>query len=90
MHCPYCRNTDSRVIDSRTADDGTSIRRRRQCPGCNRRFTTTETTSLSVLKRSGASEPFSRAKVLVGVRKACQGRPSDASAPGRSGWAMSG
>ncbi|NLW99567.1 MAG: transcriptional repressor NrdR [Actinomycetales bacterium] len=75
MHCPYCRNTDSRVIDSRTADDGTSIRRRRQCPGCNRRFTTTETTSLSVLKRSGASEPFSRAKVLVGVRKACQGRP---------------
>lgn len=75
MHCPYCRNTDSRVIDSRTADDGTTIRRRRQCPQCNRRFTTTETTSLSVLKRSGASEPFSRAKVLVGVRKACQGRP---------------
>jgi len=75
MHCPYCRNTDSRVIDSRTADDGTSIRRRRQCPQCNRRFTTSETTSLSVLKRSGASEPFSRAKVLVGVRKACQGRP---------------
>ena len=75
MHCPYCRHTDSRVIDSRTADDGSSIRRRRQCPECNRRFTTTETTSLSVLKRSGASEPFSRAKVLVGVRKACQGRP---------------
>ena len=75
MHCPYCRHTDSRVIDSRTADDGSSIRRRRQCPECNRRFTTSETTSLSVLKRSGASEPFSRAKVLVGVRKACQGRP---------------
>lgn len=75
MHCPYCRHTDSRVIDSRTADDGSSIRRRRQCPECNRRFTTTETTSLSVLKRSGASEPFSRSKVLVGVRKACQGRP---------------
>lgn len=75
MHCPYCRNTDSRVIDSRTADDGSSIRRRRQCPACNRRFTTSETTSLSVLKRSGASEPFSRSKVLVGVRKACQGRP---------------
>ena len=75
MHCPYCRHTDSRVIDSRTADDGSSIRRRRQCPECGRRFSTTETTSLSVIKRSGASEPFSRTKVLVGVRKACQGRP---------------
>jgi transcriptional repressor NrdR len=75
MHCPFCRYTDSRVIDSRTADDGTAIRRRRQCPECNRRFTTVETTSLSVVKRSGATEPFSRSKVLVGVRKACQGRP---------------
>jgi transcriptional repressor NrdR len=75
MHCPFCRHTDSRVIDSRTADDGTAIRRRRQCPECNRRFTTVETTSLSVVKRSGANEPFSREKVLVGVRKACQGRP---------------
>lgn len=75
MHCPFCRHTDSRVIDSRTTDDGTTIRRRRQCPECNRRFTTLETSSLSVVKRSGASEPFSRAKVLSGVRKACQGRP---------------
>ncbi|MEO7132390.1 MAG: transcriptional regulator NrdR [Dermatophilaceae bacterium] len=75
MHCPFCRYTDSRVIDSRTTDDGTCIRRRRQCPECNRRFTTLETSSLSVVKRSGASEPFSRAKVLSGVRKACQGRP---------------
>ncbi|MEX1907283.1 MULTISPECIES: transcriptional regulator NrdR [Janibacter] len=75
MHCPFCRHTDSRVIDSRTADDGSSIRRRRQCPECNRRFTTLESASLSVTKRSGAAEPFSRAKVLVGVRKACQGRP---------------
>ena len=75
MHCPFCRYTDSRVIDSRTADDGTAIRRRRLCPECNRRFTTVETTSLSVVKRSGATEPFSRSKVLVGVRKACQGRP---------------
>ncbi|MEO7751817.1 MAG: transcriptional regulator NrdR [Terracoccus sp.] len=75
MHCPFCRHTDSRVIDSRTTDDGTAIRRRRQCPECNRRFTTLETSSLSVVKRSGASEPFSRAKVLTGVRKACQGRP---------------
>ena len=75
MHCPFCRNTDSRVVDSRTADDGGQIRRRRQCPACNRRFTTIETASLSVLKRSGVTEPFSRSKVLVGVRKACQGRP---------------
>ncbi len=75
MHCPFCRHTDSRVMDSRTTDDGSSIRRRRQCPECNRRFTTIETASLAVVKRSGATEPFSRAKVLVGVRKACQGRP---------------
>lgn len=75
MHCPYCRHGDSRVVDSRTSDDGSSIRRRRQCPQCGRRFTTVESTSLSVVKRSGAVEPFSRDKVLVGVRKACQGRP---------------
>jgi transcriptional repressor NrdR len=75
VHCPFCRHTDSRVIDSRTTDDGTSIRRRRQCPQCNRRFTTLETSSLNVIKRSGVTEPFSRAKVLSGVRKACQGRP---------------
>lgn len=75
MHCPFCRHTDSRVIDSRTTDDGASIRRRRQCPQCSRRFTTIESASLSVLKRSGVSEPFSREKVLAGVRKACQGRP---------------
>lgn len=75
MHCPFCRHFDSRVIDSRTTDDGTAIRRRRQCPECNRRFTTLESASLSVVKRSGATEPFSRDKILVGVRKACQGRP---------------
>jgi transcriptional repressor NrdR len=75
MHCPFCRHTDSRVVDSRATEDGASIRRRRQCPECGRRFTTIETTSLAVTKRSGASEPFSRDKVLAGVRKACQGRP---------------
>jgi len=75
VHCPFCRHTDSRVIDSRTADDGLSIRRRRQCPSCNRRFTTLESASLNVVKRSGATEPFSRMKVIAGVRKACQGRP---------------
>ena len=75
MHCPFCRHPDSRVVDSRTSDDGSSIRRRRQCPQCGRRFTTLETTSLSVVKRSGVTEPFSREKIVAGVRKACQGRP---------------
>jgi transcriptional repressor NrdR len=75
MHCPFCRHPDSRVIDSRTTDDGLSIRRRRQCPECGGRFTTIETASLYVVKRSGVMEPFSRDKVVVGVRKACQGRP---------------
>lgn len=75
MHCPFCRYPDSRVIDSRTSDDGLSIRRRRQCPECGRRFSTTETASLMVIKRSGVVEPFSREKIVLGVRKACQGRP---------------
>jgi len=75
MHCPFCRHADTRVVDSRIADDGSSIRRRRECPECGRRFTTVETASLSVLKRSGVSEPFSREKVVSGVKKACQGRP---------------
>ncbi len=75
MHCPYCRHDDSRVIDSRSADDGTSIRRRRECPECGRRFTTSETATLFVVKRSGVTEPFSRDKVVHGVKRACQGRP---------------
>jgi transcriptional repressor NrdR len=75
MHCPFCRNPDTRVVDSRVSDDGLAIRRRRQCPNCGRRFSTTETASLSVIKRNGVLEPFSREKVVSGVRKACQGRP---------------
>ncbi len=75
MHCPFCRNADSRVVDSRTADDGSSIRRRRECPACGKRFTTVETASLSVVKRNGVTEPFSRDKIVSGVKKACQGRP---------------
>lgn len=79
MHCPFCRYPDSRVTDSRTSDDGSSIRRRRQCPSCGMRFSTTETASLTVVKRSGVTEQFSRDKIVNGVRKACQGRPvSDA------------
>ena len=74
VHCPFCRHDGSRVVDSRTAEDGASIRRRRECTRCGRRFTTLETASLSVRKRSGAVDPFSRAKVIGGVRRACQGR----------------
>jgi transcriptional repressor NrdR len=75
MHCPYCRNTDTRVLDSRVADDGGAIRRRRACGECNRRFSTVEQMQLTVLKRSGATEPFERQKAIAGARKACKGRP---------------
>ncbi|HEX6337889.1 MAG TPA: transcriptional regulator NrdR [Jiangellaceae bacterium] len=74
MHCPFCRHPDSRVVDSRTADDGAAIRRRRQCPNCDRRFTTVEQVTLAVVKRCGVTEPFSREKIIAGVRRACQGR----------------
>ena len=75
MYCPYCRHPDSRVIDSRTAEDGAAIRRRRSCPACGRRFTTQETVILMVAKRSGVTEPFNRDKIVRGVQRACQGRP---------------
>lgn len=75
MNCPFCRSAETRVVDSRSNDDGTAIRRRRMCPSCSQRFTTVETMSMLVVKRSGVVEPFSREKVVSGVRKACQGRP---------------
>jgi len=62
-------------MDSRTSEDGSNIRRRRQCPECGARFSTLETSSLLVAKRGGTTEPFSRDKIVNGVRKACQGRP---------------
>ena len=77
MRCPFCRHADSRVIDSREVDEGQAIRRRRSCSACGRRFSTSETTMLAVLKRSGVTEQFSRDKVMAGVRRACQGRPVD-------------
>ena len=77
MRCPYCRHADSKVVDSREADDGQLIRRRRSCPECGKRFTTVEEAVLAIVKRSGVTEPFSRSKVVSGVRKACQGRPVD-------------
>jgi len=75
VYCPYCRHPDSRVIDSRAAEDGVAIRRRRSCPACGRRFTTQESVILTVGKRSGVTEPFNRDKIVSGVRRACQGRP---------------
>jgi transcriptional repressor NrdR len=75
MICPFCRHDDSRVIDSRPFEEGSAIRRRRECTECGSRFSTQETSILAIIKRSGATEPFSREKVVNGVRKACQNRP---------------
>jgi len=75
VHCPFCRHPDTRVLDSRVADDGGAIRRRRTCSSCAKRFSTVEQMQLFVLKRSGATEPFTREKAVAGVRKACKGRP---------------
>ena len=75
MHCPFCRSTDTRVLDSRVGDDGSAIRRRRTCPTCEKRFTTVEQMQLTVLKRNNTSEPFNREKAVSGVRKALKGRP---------------
>lgn len=75
MRCPYCRYEDTRVVDSRDAEDGAVVRRRRQCPSCSRRFTTferAEEAPLVVVKRDGSREPFDRAKVHAGIAKACK------------------
>src|SRR2546421_6271198 len=77
MRCPFCRHAASRVVDSWDVVDRQAIRRRRSCPECGRRFTTVEELVLAVVKRSGVTEPFSRDKVVRGVRRACQGRPVD-------------
>ncbi|MFT3662628.1 MAG: transcriptional regulator NrdR [Gordonia sp. (in: high G+C Gram-positive bacteria)] len=77
MRCPFCKNDDTRVVDSRASDDGLTIRRRRSCGACSRRFTTVESAVLAVVKRNGVTEPFSREKVMKGVRRACQGRHVD-------------
>ena len=81
MRCPGCGSFDDKVVDSRQADDGSSIRRRRACIDCGRRFTTFERVEESVLivvKRSGDREPFDRDKVAVGIRLAAKGRPIEA------------
>ncbi|MFE9102799.1 transcriptional regulator NrdR [Actinomadura geliboluensis] len=85
MHCPFCRNPDTKVIDSRSTDDGAAIRRRRSCAECGKRFTTQENVLVMVAKRSGVTEPFSREKIIAGVRRACQGRPVDEDALAKLG-----
>lgn len=86
MKCRYCGTTDSRVIDSRPNEDGSVIRRRRECTGCGRRFTTFERMEenlIMVVKRDGRREPFEREKVAVGIRKACEKRPIPADVQNR-------
>src|SRR5262245_32780048 len=78
VRCPYCQTPDDKVVDSRPAEDGTAIRRRRECVACGRRFTTYERLEelpLIVVKRSGAKEPFERAKLEAGIERAVTGRP---------------
>lgn len=80
MHCPFCRDSETRVVDSRDTDNGSAIRRRRECSSCGQRFTTferMETSPLVVTKRDGTREPFDRAKVVSGIAKACKNRPVD-------------
>ena len=75
MQCPSCQNTDSRVLESRSADAGRSVRRRRECLNCDFRFTTyerVETVPITVLKRNGNREVFSRSKLLNGITRACE------------------
>ena len=82
MQCPSCQNTDSRVLESRAADAGRSVRRRRECLNCDFRFTTyerVETAPITVIKRNGNREIFSRSKLLHGLNRACEKTGLDAS-----------
>ncbi|MGH9294232.1 MAG: transcriptional regulator NrdR [Acidimicrobiales bacterium] len=85
MRCPWCGAGEDRVVDSRSVEHGAAVRRRRECTGCGRRFTTYERHNQAVtlvLKRSGQREPFERAKVVAGVMSACKNRPVDDGAIG--------
>ena len=78
MKCPFCNELDSKVVDSRPTDEGNSIRRRRECLRCHRRFTTYETVEslpIVVIKRDGSREAFDRAKLIRGLLKSCEKRP---------------
>ncbi len=78
MRCPFCRHSEDRVIDSRNSGEGSTIRRRRLCAFCKRRFTTyerVEEIAPMVVKKDGRREPYDRAKVIAGLKKACEKRP---------------
>ena len=78
MKCRYCLSTESKVVDSRPTEDGTAIRRRRECINCGKRFTTyekIEEVPIMVIKKDGSRAPFDSKKILAGVRKACEKRP---------------
>ena len=78
MHCPFCGNEDTKVQDSRQVEEGTAVRRRRECDHCLRRFTTFEKfedSPLVVVKKEGRREDFSRSKMMAGMRRACEKRP---------------
>lgn len=78
MRCPFCKSDDDKVIDTRPAEDGSAIRRRRECLGCGRRFTTHERLEempVRVVKKNGGREPFDRGKILAGVLRAVEKRP---------------
>ena len=80
MKCPACNHSDSRVLDSRPVEDGSSIKRRRECPNCGKRFTTyevVETVAITVVKRNGTNEFFDAHKLAHGIERACQKRPVD-------------
>ena len=82
MKCPACNNSDSRVLDSRPVDDGSSIKRRRECSSCGKRFTTYEVVDnvpIAVVKRDGRREFFDTHKLVLGIERACQKRPVDPS-----------
>jgi transcriptional repressor NrdR len=91
MECPFCSETNSRVVDSRVAAGGTAIWRRRECEGCKRRFTTyerVEYTLPTVVKRDGQREPFDRHKLLRGLHTACNKRPISADTLEREATAL--
>lgn len=81
MKCPYCSAPDTKVLDSRNSEEGSVIRRRRKCEGCQKRFTTFETIELSmpmVIKRDGRREPYNKEKINHGIQKSCEKRPISA------------
>ncbi len=78
MKCPYCSEADSKVIDSRSTEEGVSIRRRRECLACGKRFTTyekVENVPIMVIKKDHSRQPFDRTKILNGLKRACEKRP---------------